>query len=677
MRVAPVGFVVCVLLVSAVVPGVSQTAPALLGALTFVEDPLEGDSAVTGDLALKQGDQVQFAVNYQDESTYYLLDIAVPDAAFYRVAPGGSRLIGTPGKLPLKSPGESQTFTISRQDCRLAFIYEGMVVCRGWDESLAGGKAGYVAVGAQVGDPWIQPLGRILATDDFVRETDAQHMWTPLSGEWKIEKLRDDDMAQAMEADKSANAFRYQAVGRETPAISVAEQDAWFWANYRMSASGRLRGQSTMGLVLLGQDEQNYVLFRWGSSWLSDVGGDRAQLIEVVDGQPHILAEKPGGAVPDQWYRLDAAVCDGDLVCAIDDLPVLQARSERFGQGNAGLYAEGEDGADFDDVVIEAYEVFREDFADTARWTAASGDWETTDDGDVRCSGTGLLTSGRSEWDEYRFDCRATAVRGSVGLQVARTDDNRGIVFRVGLDGSPYAGKAQLVALAAEGETVLAEREVDLPNGKPLQIGVSTEGGFVRGYLGGSRVIEGLDVSFSRGGIGLYADSPKGARFDDAEVAFLKPKQPAHVTREFTKTNEHAEMAEWASLQAPWVQPQTVEPGATWWTKGDYFGDATVAFKVRFVGLRDGSMRVVLRADPDDQDAGIQLVLTARKGERILEAQVFEGKEEVARGQAELDSTTGRVKFSQKGQFVIVSINEQPVIAQKLPSALKGTDAKG
>ncbi len=638
---------------------------------------MEGDSAVTGDLVVEQGHQVQFVLNYQDENTYCLLDIAAPDAAFYKVAEGQSRRIGTPGKLPLKSPGESQTFTISRQNCRLAFIHEGMVVCRGWDESLTGGKAGYVAVGAQVSDPWVQPLGRILATDDFVRETDAQHMWTPLSGEWKIEKLRDDDMAEAMQADLSANAFRYQAVGRDTPAISVAEQDAWFWANYHMSASGRVRGRSTMGIVLLGQDEQNYVLFRWGSCWAADVGEDRAQLIEVVDGQPHVLAEKPGGAVPDQWYKLDAAVCDGLITCAIDDVPVLHARSDRFGQGNAGLYAEGEDGADFDDVAIEDYEVFREGFADMTRWTAASGDWEVTDDGEVGCSGTGLLTSGRSEWDEYRFDCKATAGRGSVGLQVARTDDNHGIVFRMGLNGSPYAGKAQLVALAAEGETVLAEREVDLPKGKSLQIGASTEGGFVCGYLDGSRVIEGLDVAFSSGGIGLYTDSPKGARFDDAEVAFLKSKQPAHVTREFTQTNEHAEMAEWASRRAPWVQPETVEPGATWWTKGDYFGDATVTFKVRFVGLRDGSMRVVLRAEPDEPDAGLQLVLTARNGERALEAQVFEGNEEVARGHATLDSTTGRVEFSQKGQFVIVSINEQPVIAQKLPSALKGTDAKG
>ncbi len=676
MRAASLCFSVIVLLLLAI-PGACQTAPALLGEISFLEDPIEGDGAVTGDLAVKQGDRVQFVVNYQDESAYYLLDVTAPDAAFYRVTPGASRLIGTPGKLPLRSPGEPQTFTISRQNCRLAFIYEGVVVCRGWDSELADGKAGYVADGAQVSDPWVQPLGKILATDDFVRETDAQHMWTPLAGEWHIEKLREDDLAEAMEADKSANAFRYQVTSGDLPAISLAEKDAWFWANYHISASARAQGRTSIGLVLLAQDEQNYLAFRWSSCWNGDAGGDRAQLIEMVDGQTQVLAEQPGGCVPDQWYRLDAGVCDGHVVCLVDDLPVLEAQTDRFGQGNPGLYAHGEDGADFDDVVIQDYEVFREDFTDMTRWVAASGDWAVTDDGEARCSGAGLLTSGREAWDEYRVDCKVAADRGGVGLQVAGADGGRGIIFRVGLNGSPYAGKAQVVAVGAEGETVLEESDVELPKEKHLQLGASTESGYVRGYVNGVPVIEGLDVSYLTGGIGLYADAPEPARFDDVIVAFLKPKQPAHVTREFTKTSEHNEMAEWASRHAPWVQPAEVTPGAVWWTKGDYFGDATVTFKVRFVGLRDGSMKVTLGSGPEREGAGIHLILSAKKGERALDAQVLEGEEEVARGRATLDSTAGRVRFAQKGKFVIVFIDDEPVIAQKLPSAVKAAGAKG
>lgn len=657
-------------------PGAGQTVPALLGDMTFVQDPIEGDGAFTGDLALKQGDRVQFVVDYQDDGSYYLLDVTAPDAAFYKVTPDAGRLIGTPGKLPLKSPGEPQTFTISRQNCRLAFIYEGIVVCRGWDGGLVKGKAGYVAAGAQVSDPWVQPLGKILATDDFARETDAQHMWTALTGEWEIQKLRDDDMAEAMEADKSANAFLYRATSKDPAAISLAERDAWFWANYGVSASARVRGRGSLGLILLAQDEQNYLAFRWGSCWNAD-DNDRAQLVEVVDGQTQVLAERPGGCVPDQWYKLDARICDGYIVCAIDDLPVLEGHTDQFGQGNAGLYAQGQEGADFDDVVIEDYEVFREEFADLTRWVAASGDWAVTDDGQARCVGSGLLTSGRESWDEYRVDCRATANRGAVGLQVAGTGDGRGIVFRVGLAGSPYADKAQIVAVGPDGERVLEESEVKLPKGKALQLGASTEGGYVRGYVEGLPVVDGLDLGCPTGGIGLYADAPEPARFDDVVVAFLEPKQPAHVTREFTKTSEHAEMAEWASRSAPWVQPAEVTPGAVWWTKGDYFGDATVTFKVRFVGMRDGSMEVTLRGEPEDERAGIRLILQAKKGERTLEAQVLEGDEEIARGRATLDSTTGRVKFAQKGQFLIVSIDDEPVIAQKLPSASKAAAVKG
>jgi hypothetical protein len=676
MRAAPL--CLCVIsLLSPVIPGVCQTPPALLGEITFLDDPMEGDGAVTGDLALKQGDKVQFVINYQDEGTFYLLDVTVPDAAFYKVAPGGSRRIGAPGKLPLKSPGESQTFTISRRNDRLTFMYEGVVVCRGWDGGLADGKAGYVAAGAEVSDPWLQPLGKILATDDFVRETDAQHMWTPLAGEWHIEKLRDDDLAEAMQADKSANAFRYRATGGELPAISLAERDSWYWADYHISASGRVQGTASLGLVLLAQDEQNYLAFRWGSCWDAEAGGDRAQLVEVVDGQTQVLAEKPGGCVPDQWYKLDAGVCDGRVVCSIDDLAVIEARTDRFGQGNAGLYAQGEDGADFDDVVIEDYEEFREDFADMGRWVAASGDWALTDGGQARCAGKGLLTSGREAWDDYRVDCTATAERGGVGLQVAGNDDGRGIVFRVGLNGSAYAGKAQIVAIGAEGETVLEESAVELPKGKPLELRASTETGYVRGYVNGVPVIEGLDVSYGAGGMGLYADAPGPVRFDDVVVTFLKPKQPAHVTREFTKTSEHAEMAEWASRNAPWVEPETVEPGATWWTKGDYFGDTTVTLKVRFISLRDGHIEVTLGGAPDDAEAGIHLILRAKQGERAVDAEVLEGKEPVAQAHVKLDSTSGAVRFARKGKFVLVFVDDQPVIAEKLPSAVAAAGAKG
>ena len=48
-------------------------------------------------------------------------------------------------------------------------------------------------------------------------------MWTAVTGSWKTESLRDDDQADEMEADKSANAFSYRGVSADVPAIATVQ----------------------------------------------------------------------------------------------------------------------------------------------------------------------------------------------------------------------------------------------------------------------------------------------------------------------------------------------------------------------------------------------------------------------------------------------------------------------
>jgi len=650
----------CLALAAGACAALAQPAPRLAGTPALLEDPLEGDFALAGDLALTTGDHVQFVLHYQDDGSCCLLDIAGDAACFYRLTPDGPRPIGVAGKLPTPLDGGMRRFAVLRKNRRLAFVVGGQVACRGWDSGPAGGKAGYVAGEGKVVDPWVQPVEAIGATDNFMREQDAQHMWTPLTGQWEIQSLRDDDQAEEMEADKSANAFSYQCVAQDGPAVSVAEQALWFYSDYRVEASARSLGDGAVGLVLLAQDEANYLAFRWASAWDTGPRGDRAELLEVVGGQPRVLAEKPGGFIPDQWYRLSAAVCDGRLECAIDDAPVLEASGVRFGAGNAGLYAEGVDRAFFDDVAIGDFEVFREDFTDMARWEPATGEWSLTNGGEARCAGGGMLASGRPEWANYRAEVTVVPGKAKVGLAVARQADGRAALFR--LDG----GKAQLLAVGPEGETAIAERNVQVRGAKALRVAASVEQGFVRTYVDGEPAVEGFLDGCLTGGIGLYADGGKDARFDDVRVAFLKPTQPAQVTREFAKVSDHPEMAEWAGSRAPWVQPAEMKPGATWWTKGDYFGDATVAFKVRFVGLRDGTVQVTLNGEPERPEGSVRLVLTATKESKVLKAQVLQGATEIGRGEVELASSSCSVRFARQGAHILVSVDDRSLIESRL-----------
>jgi len=211
-------------------------------------------------------------------------------------------------------------------------------------------------------------------------------------------------------------------------------------------------------------------------------------------------------------------------------------------------------------------------------------------------------------------------------------------------------------------------------NGKALTLAASVEQGFVKTYIDGEPAVEGLVADCSAGGIGLYADGGKDPRFSHVRVSFLAPKQPAQVTREFSKVSEHPEMGEWASSRAPWVQPAKMEPGATWWTKGDYYGDVTVAFKVRFIGLRDGKVKVTLGGEPDRPDEGVQLTLSATRESKTLKAEVTHGGAELGKGEVELQSSSCNVRFARQGAHILVSVDDKPLIDSQLAET---TDARG
>jgi hypothetical protein len=357
-------------------------------------------------------------------------------------------------------------------------------------------------------------------------------------------------------------------------------------------------------------------------------------------------------------------VCDGYVSCDVDGLPLLEARSDRFGQGAAGLYVDGSDSAQFDDVRITEFETLNEDFADLSRWVPVTGDW-SAQDGSAACSGPGVLVGGRYEWTDYRAQTTVHPRGGPVGIHVAHTPEGAGIIFRL----DPKAGKAQILRTGPTGEELVAETDVKGTRGNAVELAACvTDGGFVTGYLGGEPVLRGLCPEAKGGAVALEAGPGKQHRFDGVRVAFLRKRDKPTITREFQQTSEHGEMAEWSGRRADWVQPDEITPGATWWSKGDYFRGTSLSFKVRFVGLRDGTATVVLNADASDPDAGarLTLVLTSTKGSRLLQARLMHGDRELGQGEVELEKSSAQVQFTRKAADVLVSIDDQPVITAQI-----------
>ncbi|NOZ20537.1 MAG: PDZ domain-containing protein [Planctomycetes bacterium] len=124
-----------------------------------------------------------------------------------------------------------------------------------------------------------------------------------------------------------------------------------FWSDTTTGASVRSLGQGAFGLATCVRDPKNYLLFRWSADESEDRRG-ALDLVQVVDGQSKVLATRPGGFAPEQYYRLRLSVQGASVHAYVDGVPVLDATVPDLTWGRAGLYAANSLGVYFDDVEV-------------------------------------------------------------------------------------------------------------------------------------------------------------------------------------------------------------------------------------------------------------------------------------------------------------------------------------
>lgn len=664
--VSAVGASVACLLAALWTGAVAAQQPGqLAGAPTFLEDTMAEPCDVSGDLQLAPGGRAQIVFDYVDNQNYYLLDIVGLQATLYAVERGAPRALSAPAEL---TAGANGAFVVERRDWRIAFTVSGRTAARGYDSTFQQGQVGYVTSGGSAAaDVWLQELGEIALEDDFVTEAGGAAGWTPLTGKWEVVSLRDDQQAGQMQADLSTNAFSYHAEAVDGPAVAVRNpKETWFHSNYLVEASVRSLATQAIGLVLYAQDAGNYLAFRWTSNWSQAPDRATAQIVEVVGGQPKVLAQCPGGFSPEQWYALRAAVCDGVIQCWVDDVPVLAARSELFGHGSAGLYAEGREGTFFDDILIRGFDGFRDGFdGEPYAWRQAGGQWEPTADGrlQVASGGEALIRTGPPTWRRYAYAADVKLAAGGAGLVLAADPQRGDVVVRLSATGSgkPYAGKLQIVRLDAP-NPVLAEAAANIPAGGSCRLKATVDDGLVQAFVDDVLVAEAFDPKALAGGIGLYGDDAKGTTFDNAYVRLTAPKRTAHVAKEMADTSEHPEMREWASDRAAWVVPTSSARDSTYWTKGDYHGDVALTFPLRQIGTRDATARAVLGASPERPEAGVALEITVAQNTKTLRLSLSQGGQQLATTDYAAAGAEVQVRFERKGSFVVVYLADTPVL---------------
>jgi len=220
----------------------------------------------------------------------------------------------------------------------------------------------------------------------------------------------------------------------------------------------------------------------------------------------------------------------------------------------------------------------------------------------------------------------------------------------------PYAGKAQLVHVTEKGASVLTEQALpDKAAKHTLWVGV--DNGLLTGSVDDGVRLQAVVPGVTGGAIALYADSP--ASFDNVRLSLLPAAQGSHVVKEFTESDKHPEMAAWATPKAPWVLP--AEGKDDWWTKGDYFGDTSVAFTIPAVGSKTGTAKATLGSEPD-QKTGTTLTVAATEKSKKLTLTLSAAEKELKKAEVEVEGDASIV-FSRESRLLLVRVNDAPVLS--------------
>ncbi|MFP3904306.1 MAG: hypothetical protein ACLFWB_08715 [Armatimonadota bacterium] len=632
--------------------------------LEMLEAPVEGSFAIVGDV--KTADiadlQAKIVFNLQESGDCYTLNITGGRAKFYRVNGDETTHIGTVGVLT--EPENEQTpipLTLQRRDWRMTLVWGDTVVARAYDSHFHDGECGISITNGEFVDPMIQPVGDIFVSDDFVREEGGVDAWEPLSGEWKQQPLRTDDQAGRQDADKSANAFSYFGTATDdAPAISVTGY--WFWDVYSVQTALQPLDDSPVGLVIYNQDADNYIAVRWSGRRHPD--GGCLEIVVVSDSEENVIAQSPGGFDAGQWYALRTVVSEGRIHVWVDDEMRLFATTDAFGQGSVGLYSESSEGCFFDDVVCGPWELFVEDF-DTpvpGKWSTLAGEFQYAD-GTIQSAANSdcIAVTGRTGWENYEYSTNVyQANDAAAGLIVGYEDPQNYCILQWSENRAGKPGDARIIRVNDGDPETLAEGHTTVPQKPWHRASARLQDGLLRLRIDGVVQLEALALNLHSGAVGLFSSGAAGVQFDSAALEVLPPARSSRILQEFTDTSQHFEMAEWASTRAPWVKPD--EDKDIWWTKGEYFGDHALEFKLSDIGKKSGEMTLIMGArEPGDTDAP-RLKITMDKDSKSLDLVLMREDRVLAKGGAESDGEEAGLTLQRRSKWMIVYLDDNPVL---------------
>ena len=655
-------------------PARCQEAPAE-PAFQVVAEPAEAEFNLELPLTFADAEaQVVVRLDEQANGDRLELTAARSEVALSRVSGEGTQALGEPVGLQV-GEGSAVTLTLRRRVDRLSVLAGPRCVLTVWEDATPGKLSWSVTEGLlKPDDVFYQPYARPEFTDDFMRGADDP------TGEWQVVEGTWDNTALIDSVDfapRAANSFAFAAHAQP---VAMATTGPAFWDDFRCSVAVRLLESGRAGLAFRVQDPTSYYALALEFGAPETAGRALLKLTRVAGGTEEVLASATRNPPIGQWYNLSAAVSEDRLEGYVDDVPVLAARDDAFGQGSVALVAAGCPTAYFDDAKVEEYKGFYDDFEANghARWRTVAGEWKVEPSKESKhmvaaSKEAAVAIAGRDDWADYEYRAAVAAGKGAAGLCFYWKSPSDHFLWRTA------RGTQELVRVTEAGEEVLdAAPLAGTPKGR-LSVVVRAKGDYVCASVNGGQPVEAIVAPGQSGRIGLWADRGSRAAFDNVQVRFPVGYVPAVLPETMVVDAEMKEQfanpAEgWFSVTDEAHQPQAVGMN---WNKGEYFDPVDMSFPLAIASAAAGKVTVRMEADQTGGEGGYQLVFTKPENAKVLTVELSRSGEALQQVEHEVgESGACQVRFGKRGTFVVVYLDDQLAISYRDKQAREQTAAE-
>jgi hypothetical protein len=306
---------------------------------------LQAEGAATGALTL--------SLEWLEDGSCTRLQLTRQEVALFAVTRGKATAAGKAAVLlPTDRPC---AVTVLRRSKWLGVTCDGAFIFRGEVPRAPGNQAGYTAdAGWKVIDARVQRLEPVAFADNFMRTAEESGGWAVQSGAWTLQSAWDKDpKGNAKRFEQAAFALNpFAWAGRNPQGAAICTTGNPFWEDYTFSVSLCPGAESAVGLLANMADPQHGLLLRWSPGNDHGPQGNGLALYRLDPTGKKRLALDAGGYVPGQWYRVQIVSSMDGMRVLVDGRERLTVREPIPWRGGIGLYAEGANGAIFDDVTV-------------------------------------------------------------------------------------------------------------------------------------------------------------------------------------------------------------------------------------------------------------------------------------------------------------------------------------